>query len=434
MRVLLTNNTLGPRAGTELYVYDVALELLKRGHQPIAFSPHLGEVAELLRAATVPVVQDLSLLSAPPDVIHGHHHYECLIAVLSFPETPAINFCHGWAPSEEEPLMHPSVLRYVAVDHVCRDRLEFEHGIDASRIRVILNSVDTARFRSRTPLPSKPTRALAFGNTFDDHSTSALRSACEKDGIAFAIAGVAAGRPEPKPEALLAGYDVVFAKARAALEAMAVGAAVVLCGPRGLGPMVTSAEWDRLRALNFGVRALSLPMDADAVLAELSRYDAHDAAAVSDRVRVSATLDAAVDALLHLYREVIEEASHVSFDPCGSQRAVARYLGRHASIFKGCAIATAQSGIFRADAEQLRAQLGATDARRASVEAELQRCGESLRQAERRRATLDAQLAQSCEEVRAIRESATWRIARSILDSPLGPLLDQIGRYVRGKR
>lgn len=36
MRILLTNNTLGLRAGSELYVRDVALALLSRGHEPIA--------------------------------------------------------------------------------------------------------------------------------------------------------------------------------------------------------------------------------------------------------------------------------------------------------------------------------------------------------------------------------------------------------------
>ena len=47
---------------------------------------------------------------------------------------------------------------------------------------------------------------------------------------------------ESRPLVTLTGdYDLVFAKARCALEAMAVGAAVVLCDTHGLGPMVTSA-------------------------------------------------------------------------------------------------------------------------------------------------------------------------------------------------
>src|SRR5712672_3057133 len=101
MRILLTNNTLQWRAGSELYIYDVAVELLNRGHQPVAFSTVLGEVAELLRAATVPVIDDPSLLAARPDIIHGHHHFDTLIAALTFPSVPVLNFCHGWVPWEE---------------------------------------------------------------------------------------------------------------------------------------------------------------------------------------------------------------------------------------------------------------------------------------------------------------------------------------------
>ena len=54
MRILITNNGLATRAGTELYVRDLALGLLKRGHTPIAYSTKLGEVATEIRAATVP--------------------------------------------------------------------------------------------------------------------------------------------------------------------------------------------------------------------------------------------------------------------------------------------------------------------------------------------------------------------------------------------
>ena len=122
LRILITNNTLTYRAGTELYVRDVALALIKRGHTPIAYSTELGEVAQDIRAATIPVIDNLDALAAPPDVIHGHHHLETMTALLRFPGVPAVSFCHGWLPWEENPLRFPRILRYVAVDQACRDR------------------------------------------------------------------------------------------------------------------------------------------------------------------------------------------------------------------------------------------------------------------------------------------------------------------------
>src|SRR5260370_31380113 len=91
MRVLLTNKPLRYRAGSELYIYDVAVELLKRGHEPIVFSTVMGEVGELLRAATVPVVDDLARVAVTPDIIHGQHHFDTLIAALTLPSAPPLH-------------------------------------------------------------------------------------------------------------------------------------------------------------------------------------------------------------------------------------------------------------------------------------------------------------------------------------------------------
>jgi len=70
-RVLLTNGALVHRAGSELYLVEVASRLLALGHSPIAYSPILGPLAAELRASTVPVVDDLAAVAEPPDLIHG---------------------------------------------------------------------------------------------------------------------------------------------------------------------------------------------------------------------------------------------------------------------------------------------------------------------------------------------------------------------------
>jgi hypothetical protein len=134
LSILFTNNTLSERAGSELWVRDVCRALVGRGHRPVAFSLALGEVAVELRAATVPVVSDLDKVSFRPDLIHGHHHLETLIAALHFPGVPIVHFCHGFLPWEEAPLHHPSIARYVAVDATCIDRLTAEEGIAPGRI------------------------------------------------------------------------------------------------------------------------------------------------------------------------------------------------------------------------------------------------------------------------------------------------------------
>lgn len=329
LRVLITNRVLSRRTGTELYVRDLALSLLRRGHLPIVYSPVLGPLADEVRAATVPVVDDLSRVGAAPDVIHGHHAGETLAALLAFPGVPAIALCHSWVGWADAPVAFPRILRHVAVDDTCRDRLVMEHGIAEDRVHVVLNAVDLARFRPRGPLPPRPARALVFSNGAGGKGShlEAVRAACAAAGIALDVAGDGVGRSLEQPEDALGDYDLVFAKARAALEAMAVGAAVILCDVAGAGEMVTTGNVGRLRPLNFGMRALREPATPEILAREIARYDAADAAEVSRRVRACAGSDAQVDELVGLYRAVIaEHRAAPPADPAAEMRAAAAYL------------------------------------------------------------------------------------------------------------
>jgi len=83
--VLNTNAFIRSWSGSELYIRDVAMELIKRGHKPIVYSPHIGKLAEALRQKSIPVVNDLHSISVTPDLIHGQHHLETMTALSHFP-------------------------------------------------------------------------------------------------------------------------------------------------------------------------------------------------------------------------------------------------------------------------------------------------------------------------------------------------------------
>lgn len=288
-----------------MYVRDLAMRLLQSGHTPIVYSTQLGDIAREMRERTITVTDNLETVTLPPAIIHGHHSLETVTALLHFPETPAIQSIHGNLGFLSAAPKFDRILRYLPVDYTCRDRLVYEFGIPEEKIRVILNSVDLTKFAQRDPLPARPQRALVFSNCTDTH-VKAVQGACDRTGILLDVIG-ADTNVCANPEAVLPRYDLVFAKARCALEALAVGAAVILCDYQGLGPMVDSEQFDRLRDLNFGHRTLSNQLSPDLIAKEIEKYNPADAAEVSRRTRSSASLDSMMNDLLELYAEVIAE-------------------------------------------------------------------------------------------------------------------------------
>lgn len=319
-----------------MYVRDVALALLRLGHAPVIYTGVPGAVAAEIRNKTIPVIDRLDALAVTPDLIYGQHHLPTMAALLRFGDVPAVYVCHDWYDQHGFAPRFPRILRFIAVDDACRDRLTCEDGVEESRVRLLPNSVDLERFERRPPLPERPARALAFGNyTQENPHLAALRRACAKRGVRLDAVGKRMNNAVARPEESLKNYDVVFAKGRAALEALAVGSAVVVySGVRFLGPLVRAEDVERLLPLNFGIRAMGDALSPEElerrVEYELSRYDPADAAEASARVRARAGHAAAMNAILEMCEEVVAEYAQMKagLDPRHEGPAVAVYLER----------------------------------------------------------------------------------------------------------
>ncbi|MEO7143114.1 MAG: glycosyltransferase [Bryobacteraceae bacterium] len=309
LRILITNVGILCRTGTEIVAMDLARGLARAGHSPMIWAPQvLPSIVAGVVAEGIPVVTRLEDPPAPPDVIHGHHHMETVAALRHFPGTPAIFVIHSGAAWYDAPPRHGAIRRYVAVDEFCRERMDDAPWADPHRVSIILNAVDMRRFRPRPPLPARPRRALIFSNyAGEDTHREPVERACRDLGIAIDSAGSGVGRQSATPEALLPGYDLVFAKARCAIEAMSVGCAVVLCDTTGLGEMVTSANVRKLRPWNFGFRCLRRALDPELIAEEILRYNAADARAVSGFIGRDAMLESAVERYVALYRKTLAE-------------------------------------------------------------------------------------------------------------------------------
>jgi hypothetical protein len=322
--ILITNIWLVSLAGSEVVVRDLALGLLRRGHRPIVYSPTLGYVAEEIAARGLSVIDDLRQLGEPPDIIHANHSVPCGEALIRFPDVPAIYVCHAFNHWAEAPVHFPQIGAYVAVDEACRDRLVHTEGIDPERVLTFHNAVDLDRIPPRpAPLRKRPQRVAAFGKAA---AVPELRAACEQLGIQFDEIGGAGGPISTAPEQELVQYDLVFASARAALEALCCGCAVIVCDFRGFAGLVTSRNFESLRAMNFGLRCLVERITVDRCVQEIGRYDPGNASTVAERARADADLSKLLDKFENLYDEVLTGARRPSVDTEARERAVARFL------------------------------------------------------------------------------------------------------------
>jgi hypothetical protein len=324
LSILLTNVWLSNRAGTEIVVRDLATGLLRRGHRPIVYSPELGEVAEELTSRGIVVIDDLRKLAEPPDIIHAHHSIPCGEALIRFPQVPAVYVCHAFAFWMEGPVHFPQIAAYVAVDETCRDRLVQAEGIDPTRVVVLHNAVDLTRIPARQhPILERPTRAIAFGKAA---AVPELRQACQALNIEFHAIGHEIGRVIAHPEQELVKFDLVFGSARAALEGLCCGCAVIACDTRGIAGLVTSSNFDALRAKNFGLRTLGEPVTVDRCIKEIRRYDRTDAINVSEKARRVADLERLLDAWEKLHADVVERFHGSPIAPEAHSNAMARFL------------------------------------------------------------------------------------------------------------
>ncbi len=334
MRILLTNNQISTRTGSELYLCEIAEALHAAGHDVACFSLTCGPLSERLKSLGIPVSDDLRALPRQPDVIHGQHIIETTLAAMTYRTVPVVSFCHGPEAWQENACKLPNVVHWVAVDYACHRRLVEDEQIDPDRVTVLLNHYDERKYQPRTPLPAKPRKALLLSNNLNPQhpAFAAISSACALHGIELSTAGANLGGRVENVEQLLPQFDLVFAKARTAIEALAVGCAVVQAEHFGAGQLVRTENFNELRPLNFGYRSMTYPLTVEHFSEQIAKYDAQDAGEVSRRIREEATLSATMTNLLALYEHAIAmKASLQDYDP---SIAAADFLRMHLYLSK----------------------------------------------------------------------------------------------------
>jgi hypothetical protein len=326
LKILITNVAIQHPTGSEINVRDWSLAMLELGHRPYVYSPLVGELAEALRKRTIPVTDDLSQLQVTPDVALVCDSMSLLVTICRYPEIPIVYVVQNWDHWATALSYLPQIQRIMAVDEVNTDRALIDGALPA-KITLINNAVDLKRFPERPRMKEASTtmarRALIFAKNSGHVET--VVSACREEGLEVDVRGLG-NEQFVAPEEVLYNYDVIFATARGAIEAMASGAAVIVCDGRGLAGLVTLERYQAWKPHNFGVRILKRDTTLDAVRTELKQFDAAQAEQVSELMRQELGLDHQIHLILDLLRQAIADRADAPPDALKARLALVKAL------------------------------------------------------------------------------------------------------------
>lgn len=151
--------------GSEMYVYELARNLVKLDCDVTVTSPYIGgKLTDLALTKGIKVLDINNISNDNYDVIHTQHKPVTDFLVKKFPSIKKICSIHSEIISLEEPVIHDSIKHYIAIRPPIKDFLIKNHNISSDKISVIYNPIDEERFK---PIDNKDHNSVLFVGTLD---------------------------------------------------------------------------------------------------------------------------------------------------------------------------------------------------------------------------------------------------------------------------
>lgn len=161
------------RTGSEMYVLELAKHLVKLGCDVTIVSPHTdGPLPQVARSFGIKVNTFESLPQHSKfDIIHTQHQPITTELIRRFPGTKKISTIHSEVLDAEYPIIHPSIVKYIAIRPKIVEMLVDKFQIPREKISLIYNPIDNEQF---FPLDVDSENVALFVGTIDYLRRSAL--------------------------------------------------------------------------------------------------------------------------------------------------------------------------------------------------------------------------------------------------------------------
>ena len=287
MRILLANNHLMKTGGTENYIYALAVELKRRGHDVEYFTFKKGRISDLIEREGVGFMTggryDLILANHATCIRKLHLH--------GF----IIQTCHGIAPRLEQP--HAFADYHVSVTEEVKGHL-LAKGYESE---VILNGIDCRRFAPVKPISPTLTSVLSLCQS--DELNAFLKGCCEDAGLRFMSLNKHTDDVW-EVEKRINEVDMVIGIGRSLYDAMACGRCVISYDRRSYmnedvgDGYLTADNVEQSIARNCSGRSFRKRFNAEEFVAEMMRYNPADGEWARAYALSSLNIEKVVDAYL----------------------------------------------------------------------------------------------------------------------------------------
>lgn len=195
LKILITCLLFKEFTGSEMYVYELAKNLIQDGHDVSILAAHVnGPLTNLGRQLGIKIYDFDSppgfkmgdgrwslntpegvIVSKPNlyyklsevsfDIIHTQHTPITQLIVNLYPNIKKISTIHSEIIPQEKPIIHESIIEYIAIRPEIKNYLMSEFNISEDKINVIYNPVDETKFNVKN---TKTENSILFIGTIDN--------------------------------------------------------------------------------------------------------------------------------------------------------------------------------------------------------------------------------------------------------------------------
>jgi GT2 family glycosyltransferase/glycosyltransferase involved in cell wall biosynthesis len=196
LKVLIGCLNFNGYTGSELYVFELAKQLIKEGcevsvcsnlGQPLAGAANklgikmyslqeppgfkLGDGAWKLKSNEGEVTSQPNTLyklsDIKFDVIHLNHKPVTEHLSRLYPDTPMICSIHSEVVNLEEPVLSPEIKKYIAIRPEIKEYITSKFGVDSDLVSVIYNPIDSERFKVSKNTEKHDKKRILFVGTLE---------------------------------------------------------------------------------------------------------------------------------------------------------------------------------------------------------------------------------------------------------------------------